>query len=119
MSNENVIGKPSAGPWSFEMVRHAPIQKEFGCYLLLDSQKNNVALISSWMDSPNTSEEAEANARLICAAPDLLEALEAAIECCMVPTSSAKDGGAVRYARQVIVADMIRDAIAKAKGFAQ
>jgi hypothetical protein len=61
----------------------------------------------------------EANARLIAAAPDLLEALEAAVGCGMVPTSSMKDGGAARHSIQVRVADMIRAAIAKAKGETQ
>lgn len=56
-----------------------------------------------------------ANAHLIAAAPDLLEALEAAVECGLVPKSSASDGSPSRYSRQVVVADMIRAAIAKAK----
>lgn len=47
---------------------------------------------------------------------ELLAALEAAIECGMVPTSSAKEGGAMRYVKQAHVADQIRAAIAKAKG---
>lgn len=46
----------------------------------------------------------------------LLSALEAAVECKMVPISSAKEGGAVRHSIQVQVADQIRDAIAKANG---
>lgn len=47
---------------------------------------------------------------------ELLEALEAAVECGMVPTSSATEGGAMRYVKQAHVADQIRAAIAKAKG---
>lgn len=47
---------------------------------------------------------------------ELLAALEAAIECGMVPTSSAEEGGAMRYVRQAHVADKIRKAISKAKG---
>lgn len=58
----------------------------------------------------------EANARLIAAAPDLLEALEAAIEHGLVPKSSASEGGAMRHVSQVKCADQIRAAIAKAKG---
>jgi hypothetical protein len=46
----------------------------------------------------------------------LTEALEAAIECGMVPVSSAKEGGASAHSRQVQVADMIRTALAKARG---
>lgn len=46
---------------------------------------------------------------------ELLAALVAAVECGMVPISSAKDGGPLRHARQIHVADQIRDAIAKAK----
>lgn len=60
--------------------------------------------------------EAEATARLIAAAPELLEALHQAVECGMVPTSSTKDGGANKHVRQIQVADMIRAAIAKATG---
>ena len=63
--------------------------------------------------------EVEANCRLISAAPELLEALIEAVDCGMVPTSSAKEGGAARHSRQVEVADMIRAAIAKATGGAQ
>jgi len=59
---------------------------------------------------------AMANAKLIAAAPDLLEALEAATDCGMVPITSANERGASRYARQVVVADMIRAAIARARG---
>jgi hypothetical protein len=47
---------------------------------------------------------------------ELLEALQAAIDCGMVPTSSAKEGKAMSHVRQLHVADMIRDAIAKATG---
>jgi hypothetical protein len=56
------------------------------------------------------------NARLAAAAPELLEALLAAVECGMVPISSAKDGGASAHSIQVRVADQIRAAIAKVMG---
>lgn len=64
--------------------------------------------MTAWMNG--------ADARLIAAAPDLLAALKAAVECGIVPVSSAKDGGANAGVTQVRVADQIRAAIAKAKG---
>jgi len=63
-----------------------------------------------------TAQTHEANAHLISSAPDLYEALKAAVDCGMVPISSASEGGAARHSRQVEVADMIRAAIAKAEG---
>nr|WP_313510277.1 hypothetical protein [Stenotrophomonas geniculata] len=59
------------------------------------------------------------DARLIAAAPELLDALIEAVDCGMVPISSAKDGGASTHSRQVRCADMIRAAIAKATGETQ
>jgi hypothetical protein len=56
------------------------------------------------------------NAKLTEQRDALLEACIAAVECRMVPFSSAREGGAVAYAKQAQVADMIRDAIAKATG---
>ena len=65
-----------------------------------------------WKDGVNPRDDA----RLIATAPIMLEALKAAVDCGMVPTSSATEGGAAKYGRQVVVADMIRAAIAKAEG---
>lgn len=45
----------------------------------------------------------------------LLAVLEAAVECGMVPTSSTKEGGAMRHVRHVQVADQIREVIAQLK----
>lgn len=47
---------------------------------------------------------------------ELLAALKAAVKSGMVPTSSAKEGGANRHAEQCRVADQIREAIKKAEG---
>lgn len=58
--------------------------------------------------------ERRANAHLISAAPDMYEALKAAVDCGMVPVTSVSEGGAARFSRQVDVADMIRAALQKA-----
>ena len=47
---------------------------------------------------------------------ELEGALRDAVDCGMVPTSSAKDGGASKYSAQVLVADRIRAALAKCEG---
>ena len=56
------------------------------------------------------------NYHMLAAAPELYEALQAAVDCGMVPNSSALGGGATAYSHQVRVADQIRAALAKAKG---
>jgi hypothetical protein len=69
-----------------------------------------------WPTDERSEAETEANGHLISAAPDLYEALKAAVECGMVPNSSASDGGPNTKILQVRVADQIRAAIAKAEG---
>jgi hypothetical protein len=61
-------------------------------------------------------EEGIAIANLIAAAPELLEALQAAVACGMVPSTSATEGGAAKHSEQVRTADKIRAAIARATG---
>ena len=56
----------------------------------------------------------QANAKLIAAAPDMLEALEAILP--FVPRTSASEGGASKYSENVKAADMVRAAINKARG---
>lgn len=46
----------------------------------------------------------------------LVEALDAAVDCGMVPSGSAAEGGANRFVRQLQVADMIRAAVALYRG---
>jgi hypothetical protein len=58
--------------------------------------------------------KAEANARLIAAAPDLLEALNAILP--FIPKTSASDGGAAKHSENVRAADKVRAAIARAEG---
>jgi len=81
------------------------------------TQSNGRTVLVSGIASPMVSTaESIANARLVAAAPDLLAALKEAIDCGMVPKSSAAEGGANRHVVQLQVADQIRAAIAKAEG---
>ena len=76
-----------------------------------------ITIITSALDIDFAgSMEREANAHLISAAPALLEALMEAVECGMVPITSASEGGAATHSRHVRCADQIRAAIAKATG---
>ena len=59
-------------------------------------------------------DQAEADAKLIAAAPDLLAALEGILP--FIPKSSVSDGGASKYSAAVVAADAIRAAISKARG---
>lgn len=54
------------------------------------------------------------DAHLMAAAPDLLEALEAILP--FIPVTTASEGGAAKYSANVKAADMVRAAIAKARG---
>lgn len=45
----------------------------------------------------------------------LADAIQAAIDCGMIPKTSAAEGGAARYAQQVKVADQLRSALAAAR----
>lgn len=109
------MSKHTPGPWKVF---------DYGEYPGIDSctePRRAIVVYSDDDDEPcgvcgETKEERIANARLIAAAPDMLEALKAAIDCRMVPFTTAAEGGASKYSRQVIVADMIRAAIAKAEG---
>jgi len=107
--------KHTAGPWGWSHRETANGNYSTQVY---DEKGKEIADIAWYPVTQNniTITSREANARLIAAAPELLEALQAAVECGMVPTSTVKDGGANKYARQVQVADMIRAAIARATG---
>jgi hypothetical protein len=95
-----VSGKHTPAPWSYTEGEYPNIYLSDGGDPLDGSELG--------------AEEATANARLIAAAPDLLKALQAAIDCGLIPASSAKEGGAMPHSRQVQVADLVRAAIAKA-----
>lgn len=100
--------KHTPGPWRVERQNGSPTTGE---WMIAGAKPGYLAEVRDC-----GSGCVKANASLIAAAPELLEALEEAVACGMVPISSATEGGAAKYSRQAQVADMIRAAIAKAKG---
>lgn len=118
--------KHTRGPWTvIDGVRvHADLGADSGDGAPADSTDGwciaDVSSVpdTSYLGTPTQLgyEVMRANARLIAAAPELLEALIEAVECGIVPVSSASDGGASTFSAQVRCADKIRAAIAKATG---
>lgn len=100
------MSKHTPGPWMVaEKFNCADVRAVNGPYVA----SCNVSMAIDW-------KEKEANARLIAAAPELLEVLQSAVTCGMVPSSTAADGGANKHSEWVRVADQIRAAINKATG---
>ena len=96
----------SPGPWGYD---------KFGS--IIDANGDSVVLSNGFsIGSVTDHPERLFNKTLAMTAPELLEALQQAVECGMVPSSSASEGGAAKFSRQVEVADMIRAAILKATG---
>lgn len=109
------MSKYTPGPWESNK------SESFGNTVFYVSQQDGAPYTQHYSDVASTipgelESIQEANANLIAASPEMLEALKEAVACGMVPASSAKEGGAARHARQTVVADMIRAAIAKAEG---
>lgn len=86
-------------------------------------------IIPAYTDTGNSDAEVECRrsaARILSAldmqptvSPDvaaLVEAVDAAFACRMIPKSSVSEGGANKYSEQVRVADQLRAALARVKG---
>lgn len=97
------MSKHTPGPW-----------RATGRHVMADETEDRLGM--TVLIQGGNRDDNLANLRLIATAPDLLAAIEAAIECGMVPVSSAKDGGAAKHSIQVQVADQLRAAVAKATG---
>lgn len=91
------------GPW--KLCYDGEIESADGCTVVSLS-------FDSYKEFNESSEVVKANYRLIAAAPDLLAALVAISE--FIPITSASEGGASAYSANVVAADMVRAAIAKA-----
>ena len=103
------------GPWLF---RTAPTSAGL-CHIVSAADWRGAFIYGDGIrigvdDALPKAQELAANARLIAAAPDLLEALEAILP--FIPRTSASEGGASKYSENVKAADMVRAAIAKARG---
>ena len=106
-----MVDKHTAGPWYIRTNRHPDTDgRPWGW---LDAappggpQRNIPGVTVTWTRGCTS----EANARLIAAAPDLLEALQSIVDCC------EEDHAARDYAsRQTEIRGIARYAIAKATG---
>lgn len=103
-------------------------------YVFVPIGRGLVQEVAACGPTENGQEEQQANADLITEAfnvhhntglspvqlvemvKELGGVLQAAVDCGMVPKSSANDGGASKYSTQVHVADRIRAALAKCEG---
>ncbi|MEO0796641.1 MAG: hypothetical protein AAFX93_15840 [Verrucomicrobiota bacterium] len=95
--------KHTPGPWEFGRIRDVKFPEWY-----IGSSAADVAQISILMDASRTDQEHIANARLIAAAPDLLEALECLLaDTCQEGYYSQADSDSVINAKA---------AIAKVKG---
>lgn len=103
------LNKFTAGPWfvSGQMTKY--VEARIGAGLIQE-----IAACGPTDADGGYGEQQHANARLVAAAPDLLEALEAILP--FIPVTTASEGGAAKYSANVKAADMVRAAIAKARG---
>jgi len=102
------------GPWKIRRASNLQIPLRNSVFCLEDeADELNIGLVSTWADDKEDAVEAEANARLIAAAPDLLEALED------IANDYAErfdmDSQSTNPGMKVVV-ENARAAIAKAKG---
>lgn len=109
--------KGTPGPWKTQFKRHAELQAGSHVHVLTDGENFNIGLLSSWVNDADTKAEAEANAKLIAAAPDMWKALERIArphDCGCVPCTGSCTS---EIALQITVDEMrelARSAIAKA-----
>mgnify|MGYP001544477645 CR=1 FL=1 len=96
------------GPWRF----YTEPQPN-GCPIV-GAKGLMVAMLAHSIHQQDQRDTAIANGRLVAAAPELLEALQAILP--FIPITSAKEGGASAYSENVRAADKVRYAIAKATG---
>ena len=100
------MSKHTPGPWSVT---------EYENELLVTSEKSGayVALCDGISATIDSSEELQANARLIAAAPDLLHALKSFLR---APSAGSNGPGSVTIVVQSFNFDAARAAIAKTEG---
>ena len=94
------------GPWKIRSASNLQLPARNSVFCLEDEADGwNIGIVSTWENDKEDAVEAEANARLIAAAPELLEALEFILR---------RDGDDYRLDHQAH--KIATDAIAKALG---
>ncbi len=109
------------GPWNFQPACALVLEKGSHFYRIEDSSDGfNIGLVSTWRNDPEDAKEAEANARLIAAAPDLLQALENLVATYSEPDDrvccNGVDCGCFGVTKHQEAEHYAREAIAKARG---
>lgn len=90
--------KFTPGPW--EMV--GDDRWSSSGFRIVDGQDNEVEIAATGAWGPEYSAEEEANARLMTAAPDLLEALEEVMDCWLYGAAQPDKQKAISLAQQAI-----------------
>jgi hypothetical protein len=103
------MNKHTEGPWVAE-------PKSYEINIFSDQEPWHIATITRSALSPNLDDRAKANAKLIAAAPEMLEALEAFIAWCDAERDCKDTTFMDRVALAGFSEDLARKVVAKAKG---
>jgi hypothetical protein len=97
------------GPWFYEAI-------SYEINIFSDDKQWPIATIKRSALSPNLDDRAKSNAKLIAAAPDMLEALEAFIAWCDAEHDCKDTTFMDRVAMAAFSEDLARKVVAKLKG---
>lgn len=112
--------KGTPGPWHIKPVKAATVEGDLNIIQTgsATGKGYHIGYATTWTDSEETKNEAMANARLIAAAPELLEALQTYMSAVKRMNEAMSDGCNVQGAILALIGseDMANAAIAKALG---
>lgn len=99
------MSKFTKGPWSVKDVYNPGLQK--GSYLwIVNAEKKHIATLAD--QGFGSGKEDEANADLLAAAPEMLEALQEIVETCLHPNRSITGLDVIVY-QEIIAKALLND----------